>query len=230
MSGKPRLGDILVQAGLLDELQLHMALDEQERWGNRLGTTLVKLGLIDEQELVKALSRKLGVPAVRLEGKRIDPAVLALVPRELAERHACLPLFTKREAGAEVIYFGMEDPGDLTAIDELSFRTGMKVRVVIVAPTQLSETLERSYGRLAAPGQAPARTTQPSDEPGDTKPHLEGVSPPVTAERAVPPPRSPGRVPTRAILQALTQLLLEKEIIGREELLRRIEAVRARED
>ena len=46
MPRQPRLGDILVQAGLIDELQLHTALAEQQRWGNRLGVALVKLGVV----------------------------------------------------------------------------------------------------------------------------------------------------------------------------------------
>jgi type IV pilus assembly protein PilB len=254
----PRLGDILIQAGLIDELQLQTALAEQQQWGNRLGSTLVRLGVIDERELVRALSRKLGVPAVRIDGKEIDPAVLALVPRELAERHACLPLFTKREAGVEVIYVGMEDPGDLAAIDDLSFRTGMKVRPVIVAPSELWETLEQSYAARepatapAATGAAPpAEDTQPElvavERPAARPPARDALLPasgpaagaaagvaagsPTVGSGAAAAPGEAGeraRVPTRAILQALTQLLLEKEIIGREELLRRIESVRGR--
>jgi type IV pilus assembly protein PilB len=258
----PRLGDILVQAGLIDELQLHTALAEQRHWGNRLGVALVKLGMIDEQELLQALSQKLGAPAVRLQGKRIDPAVLALVPRDLAERHACLPLFTKQEAGVEVIYVGMEDPGDLTALDELSFRTGMKVRPVIVAPSELWETLDRSYGRqVEAPSSRPSET--PTD-PGDTAPHLASErsetgdernallprsrepnpapAPPARGSSAPSPDRTQeappkpsaasgtSRVPTRSILRALTQLLLEKELIDRDELLQRIQAVEERSD
>jgi type IV pilus assembly protein PilB len=258
---EPRLGDILVQAGLIDELQLHTALAEQQQWGNRLGVALVKLGMIDEQELLQALSRKLGAPAVRLQGKRIDPAVLALVPRDLAERHACLPLFTKQEAGVEVIYVGMEDPGDLAALDELRFRTGLKVRPVIVAPTELWETLDRSYRRLVETAARPAAT--PTD-PGETAPHLANEGSETADERdallprsqapnpaSVPPtgassarrddrtqeaPPTPssesgsGRVPTRSILRALTQLLLEKELIDRDELLQRIQAVEERSD
>jgi type IV pilus assembly protein PilB len=259
---QPRLGDILVQAGLIDELQLHTALAEQERWGNRLGVALVKLGMIDEQELLRALSRKLGAPAVRLQGKRIDPAVLALVPRDLAQRHACLPLFTKQEAGVEVIYIGMEDPGDLTALDELGFRTGLKVRPVIVAPTELWETLDRSYGGLAEAPEAPQSET-PTD-PADTAPHFVSLgsetrddrdallprskapapvpATPVEGARArsdAPPQEGAAApssgsgaspVPTRSILRALTQLLLEKELIDRDELLRRIQAVEERSE
>ena len=259
---EPRLGDILVQAGLIDELQLHTALAEQQQWGNRLGVALVKLGMIDEQELLQALSQKLGAPAVRLQGKRIDPAVLALVPRDLAERHACLPLFTKQEAGVEVIYVGMEDPGDLAALDELRFRTGLKVRPVIVAPTELWETLDRSYRRLVeAPDARPSGT--PTD-PGETAPHLANAGSETADERNALLPRSwapnpasapptggssarpddrtqespptpssesgTSRVPTRSILRALTQLLLEKELIDRDELLQRIQAVEERSD
>jgi hypothetical protein len=159
-----------------------------------------------------------------------------------------------------VIYIGMEDPGDLNALDELSFRTGLKVRGVMVAPTELWETLDRSYRHVVEDQAAP---DGPPD-PGDTEPHLgAGLEPTEDRDALLPrssAPRSPamtpigrlqpreeeapteapepspeagsapGRVPTRTILRALTQLLLEKEVIGRDELRERIQAVADRED
>jgi hypothetical protein len=261
---------MLVQEGLIDRPDLEAALAQRERFGNRLARTLVGLGLVDEPEMVRVLSRRLGVPAARLEGKRIDPEVLAFLPRELAERHGCLPLFTKREGGVEVLYLGMEEPGDIEAIDEVSFRAGLKVRPVTLAPSQLWSALERSYEveNGEAAGRAPLAET-PIDS-GDTAPLLNGAllradapqsqveltpgapaAPPDPGPAAAPPdllgdgldaageteraPRlgpdgKPRDVPTRTILRAVTQLLIEKQILGREELLERVRALAAREE
>ena len=267
MSRAPRLGEILVQEGLIDAPDLEVALAERERFGNRLARTLVSLGLVEEPELVRVLSRRLGVPAARLEGKRIDPEVLALVPRELAERHGCLPLFTKREGGVEVLYLGMEEPGDLEAIDEVSFRAGLKVRPVTLPPSQLWASLERSYEVEAGSPASGAPLAETPVDSGDTAPLLNGAllqGPPAADVRPAAPPTPPpaapapeappadllseglgegteraprlgpdGKprdVPTRTILRAVTQLLLEKQILRREELLERVRALAARDE
>jgi hypothetical protein len=260
LSRAPRLGEILVQEGLIDAPDLEAALAQRERFGNRLARTLVSLGLVEEPELVRVLSRRLGVPAARLEGKRIDPEVLGLVPRELAERHGCLPLFTKRESGVEILYLGMEEPGDLEAIDEVSFRAGMKVRPVTLPPSQLWASLERSYQVEGASGAGVAPLVETPVDSGDTAPLLNGAllqgapaAPPPPAPEAAPtadllaagpgeageaperaprpgPDGKPRDVPTRTILRAVTQLLIEKQILGREELLERVRALAAREE
>jgi len=272
LSRAPRLGEILIQEGLIDPPDLELALAQRDRFGNRLARTLVSLGLVDEPELVRVLSRRLGVPAARLEGKRIDPEVLALVPRELAERHGCLPLFTKREGGVEILYLGMEEPGDLEAIDEVSFRAGLKVRPVTLPPSQLWATLERSYEIENGGGAGGAPLAETPVDSGDTAPLLNGAllqsgaaapspgkptapvtpPPPASAASEAPPvdllseglgegseaertPRlgpdgKPRDVPTRTILRAVTQLLIEKQILGREELLERVRALAARDE
>ena len=77
MPERPKFGEILVQAGAIDEMQLRAALGEQKRWGQRLGVTLVKMGIIEERDLVRALARQLEIPVVQLEGK----GLISRVPR-----------------------------------------------------------------------------------------------------------------------------------------------------
>ena len=69
MSEKPRVGEILVRAGVIDELQLSSALGEQSRWGRRLGVTLIKMGMVEEGHLVRALAKQLDLPVASLAGK-----------------------------------------------------------------------------------------------------------------------------------------------------------------
>ncbi len=316
MSPRRKLGEVLVEAGLVDEFQLRSALSDQKRWGRPLGITLIKLGFVEEDELVRVLSRQLDVPIVDLHGKRIAPDALGLLPADVAEQYHCVPLFTKREGGRDTLYLGMEDPTDLRALDDLSFRTGMQIRPVLVGPTQLAEAFERYYRSLeysgdGAAGDSLAETPEPGDTaplvftptmPGRTapvagpepalraderlpaavqrppaelgdelefhlddepepeleldeelppavarKPDIPPVSPPPparTAPRTAPqaPPAAaasvacsesrepagsaaaakPREVPTRTILRAVTQLLVDEGIIAREDLMERI--------
>jgi hypothetical protein len=173
MAPKRKLGEILVESGMIDGFQLRSALADQKRWGRPLGVTLVKLGFVDEEELLRMLSRQLDVAIVDLHGKRIAPEALAMLPVEVAEKHRCVPLFKKREAGADVLYLGMEDPTDLAVLDDLAFRTGLKVKPVLVGPTQLTETIERHYHKVEWDEDdegPPTATFETPIEAGDTAP------------------------------------------------------------
>lgn len=148
---RPRVGEILVQAGVIDAEQLRSALGEQARWGRPLGATLIKLGMVDETELVRALAGQLGLPMAKLDGKRIPPDVLALVPKDVAIRSMVIPLFVKRDGGRSFLYLGVEDPGNLEVFDDLAFHTGMEVKTVMVSPSELCEAIDRCYERTAGP-------------------------------------------------------------------------------
>ncbi|MBY0399509.1 hypothetical protein K2X89_04390, partial [Myxococcota bacterium] len=145
MSDRPKVGEILVQAGIIDELQLASALGEQTRWGRRLGMTLIKLGMVQEGHLVRALARQFDMPVASLAGKKIPPEVIALVPAKLAIEHSVVPLFVKKEGRKTQLFLGMEEPSDLGILDDLAFHTGMSIRPVMVGPTELGEAIDRYY-------------------------------------------------------------------------------------
>ena len=161
---RPRVGEILVEAGIIDQFQLRAALGEQTRWGRPLGATLIKLGFVEEPELVRALASQLGLPMATLDGKRIPSEILALVPRDVAEKSMVIPLFVKREGGRSFLYLGVEDPGALEVFDDLSFRTGMEIKPVMVGPSELCEAIDRCYARDAE--SAETRPPSPPVTPG----------------------------------------------------------------
>lgn len=233
MAGKRRLGQMLLDEGLIDELQLTRALGEQKQWGRRLGHALIKLGFVSEEDVVRVLARQLGVPAVRLQGKVVDPEVIERVPRPLARKYRCIPLFVKHEAGFDVLYLGMDDPTDLSALDDLAFRTGERIRPVLVGPLDIEDALLRLYEGTADGLDAKSPFDEAPLEPGDTAPVLTGLpeadSPhPHAAREAAPATGPAGRTEagasTRAILRAVTELLIQKGVIEREELVERIRA------
>ena len=146
MSDKPRVGEILVQAGVIDEMQLAAALGEQARWGRRLGVTLIKMGMVEEGHLIRALAKQLDLPVASLEGKRIADDVVALVPKEVASEYGVMPLFVKRDDRQKgQLFLGMEDPSNLAVLDDLTFRTGMQVLPVMVGPSELGAVIDRYY-------------------------------------------------------------------------------------
>ena len=83
---RKRLGDLLVEAGLITESQLAEALREKAP-GQKLGDALLQRGYITEQQLIEALEFQLGIPHVSLYRYPIDPKATNLVPKEFARRH-----------------------------------------------------------------------------------------------------------------------------------------------
>lgn len=149
MAPRRRLGELLIEAGVLDKERLNKALSEQKHGGQPLGVTLVKLGFVDERALLAVLGKQLDFPVVQLEGRRISPEVLELVPYEIAIKHHCIPLFAGNNGPERELYLGMSDPTDLDAIDDVSFRTGMRICPVLVGYSEIEEAIRRRYKRMS---------------------------------------------------------------------------------
>ncbi len=136
-----RLGELLVRENLISLQQLQKAQDEQKKAGGRIGYHLTKLGFIEESELTNFLSKQYGVPSINLKEFDIDGEVVKLVPKEVAEKHQCIPV---NRAGASLI-LAMSDPSNIYAIDDIKFLTGYNVEVVVASEQAIKEALEKYY-------------------------------------------------------------------------------------
>jgi type IV pilus assembly protein PilB len=137
-----KLGESLLKDNLITPQQLKEALDYQRINGGRLAATLVKLGMLSDEEVTAVLSRQYGVPSVNLDLFEVDPAAVALVPQETAERYSVLPL---SRVGA-TLTLAMVDPTNVFAIDDIKFMTGLSIEPVVVSETALNTVIKRYYG------------------------------------------------------------------------------------
>jgi len=96
-TARSRLGDVLVDARVLTRDQLDRALAEQGSWGGRLGQVLLNLGLLDEQTLASAIARQLGLRLVDLDRLKLPEGVSQLLPLGVAERFGLMPLGRREE-------------------------------------------------------------------------------------------------------------------------------------
>jgi hypothetical protein len=159
----PRLGHLLVRAGVLDPGSLTKGLAEHERTGRPLGMTLVELGFVSEQTLVSTLAHQLGLPVARIAAWPVTAELRELVPAELAERHRCIPLGLKDEGSRRSLYLAMADPSDLEALEAVHAATGRDVRIVLVAPSELDAALARTYRGVES--EADRRPLRDPDDP-----------------------------------------------------------------
>ncbi len=138
-----KLGEILVRENLLTPQQLREALDYQREHGGRLGFNLVKLGLVSDDMVTAVLSRQYGVPSVNLDLFEVDPGVLRLIPREVAEKYSVLPL---SRVGA-TLTLAMVDPTNVFAMDDIKFMTGLNIEPVVVSEAGVQEAIEHYYAQ-----------------------------------------------------------------------------------
>ena len=86
-----RLGDRLLEAGLITPHQLELALREQKRTGRLLGAVLHQLGFVSEQDVASFLAQDAQTPTVNVLKLEIDPALLALIPYDYCKEAVLLP-------------------------------------------------------------------------------------------------------------------------------------------
>ena len=142
-----RLGDLLIERGLLTPSQLKTALRTQEFFGGHLGSILIELGFLDERTLGETLARSAGVryapPDILVD---IPDEVIRVVPAKVAERHKAIPVRIQDKR----LHLAMLNPRDLLSLDEIAYLTGMVVVPYVAPEYRIYEALERYYhiGRL----------------------------------------------------------------------------------
>ncbi|SEU14678.1 GspE/PulE family protein [Paenibacillus sp. NFR01] len=139
---KKRLGDLLVENGIISQEQLEEALVEQRKSKRKLGDLLITQGYITEQQLIEVLEFQLGIPHVSLFKYQIDPAITQIIPESMAKRYQVLPFMKE---GSKLMV-AMADPLDYFAIEDLRMSTGFRIEPAISSRDELSRAIARHYG------------------------------------------------------------------------------------
>jgi len=141
--GRQRLGELLLEAGAVDDTHLKAALMEQRKWGGKLGSLLVDMGFIREEVLVGVLARQLGLPSVDLDAAPIPPRITEHLRLDMAERHGVFPL--KWEKQHKTLWLATSDPSNAEALQELEFAADCKVSPVVAAPSAIDRAIRKHY-------------------------------------------------------------------------------------
>ncbi len=147
MTQKLRLGEALIEAGYIDEMQLQSALGQQKQWGGRLGKALLDLGFVDEATLIKFLSERLKYPAIDLSRSKISETAFEALPKRVAEKYMAVPILIKETPGKKTLALAMADPTDLTALDEIEFVTNYKLEPYVALESSIRKVLG-NYGQV----------------------------------------------------------------------------------
>ncbi|MBI5502981.1 MAG: type IV-A pilus assembly ATPase PilB [Deltaproteobacteria bacterium] len=139
--GEEKLGELLLRERKISLEQLKQAQDEQKRSGTNLGYTLARLGYVSDEDISKFLAQQYNIPAVNLSDYDIDPEIIALIPKEVAQRHKVIPV---QRAGSSLIV-AMADPTNLHAIDDIKFLTAYNVEPVVASEPAIQAAIEKYY-------------------------------------------------------------------------------------
>ncbi len=143
---KPRVGDVLLESGLVTAEQVSKAMVQQRARGGFLGEVLVEMGALKSEKLLEVLSAQLNVPTVDLDYTYGDPLVLDLIPKAKAFSLRAIPLFQVENQ----LTVALPDPNNLNKISELQFVTGKNILPVLALDTDIGRHLSEYYGELDA--------------------------------------------------------------------------------
>ncbi|MEE8484173.1 MAG: ATPase, T2SS/T4P/T4SS family [Nitrospinota bacterium] len=139
---RKRLGDLLVEAGVLTDDQLKKALASQKETRKKLGEAIVGLGFITDEDILNTLAKQLNIEVVNLEELEVDVSLFKNVPEAIARKYTLIPL--KKENNTITVV--MADPLNIFAIDEVAVKTGMDVQVAISTEHQVEMAISKHYG------------------------------------------------------------------------------------
>jgi len=138
---RKKIGECLIQAGLITEEDLQIALAEHKRTGERVGAVLVRLNFATEKQITKALAYQLGFPYTSLVDEPPDPAAIILIPKDVALKRVCVPVKLEKN----LLTVAMSDPLLFSLVQDLEFQTGYRIKQVVATRTDILEAIETGY-------------------------------------------------------------------------------------
>jgi hypothetical protein len=221
-----RIGDLLVKAGVITDLQLKAALAEQSQWGGKLGDILVRMEFITEEVLVRALSKQTGIARADLSGEP-DRQAIARIPADVAEEFNMVPLGLSDEG--RVLIVAMSDPGNVMVTDHLRSLTSCRIEAQLAGASAIRHAIARWYRgeELSGDDSSMRIVNNSGDSVVTVKGEAEaknGRDAKAARASALEVLRAMEETQRRSVaaLKAMVELLIEKGVFSREEYLLRV--------
>lgn len=153
-----RIGEILIEHGVLTQEKLKAALARQKEEPRRLiGELLIEMGFVTEEDIVVALATQFNIPYLPVSNFVMDEAIARLIPKELIQKYLCIPL----DRIGNLLTVVIADPTNEAAIKEIESETKCKVQVFVATASEIMSMIDHYYGLNALP-QSESKTAQVS--------------------------------------------------------------------
>lgn len=146
---KIRLGDCLLQKGMINEEQLSQALIKQKETGSKLGETIVDMGFVSENDMIDVLVEQLGIEYVDVRKIKIDESAAKLLKEDFLRKNSLIPIGYDPLL-PNVLRVAMADPMDIIIIDDISIITNMQVDPVLSTKAQINMVIDKMFGATQA--------------------------------------------------------------------------------
>jgi type IV pilus assembly protein PilB len=163
---RKKLGECLIQAGLITEDDLQAALAEHKRTGERLGAVLVRLNLATERQIAKALAYQLGFPYLNLAENPPDTTTVTLIAKDVALKRSCVAVRLDKN----LLTVAMADPLLFSLVQDLEFQTGYRIKQVVATRADILEAIAAGYPDKALMRTSSPQAGVPAPRPGAREP------------------------------------------------------------
>jgi len=136
-----RLGEMLLEAGVIDQFQLESALSMQRNLGGRIGSALVKLGYLPEDTILEFLESQEKYSRVSLQDLEVPEQLMRLLATDRMLELMVIPIELRKSGNEKLLRVAMTDPTNLKLIDDLQFATGCKVIPVLAVEAEISQAI-----------------------------------------------------------------------------------------
>jgi type IV pilus assembly protein PilB len=136
-----KLGELLIESGLLTPHGLNDALERHKKTGRRIGEALIEMKLVSEEEIAFALAMQLKIPFIDLKDYPIESNAIDCVPEEVCQKYVCIPLSMKNN----ILNVAMADPLNLNIMKDLQFITGYNIHPAISTRVQITDSLQKHF-------------------------------------------------------------------------------------
>lgn len=165
---KVRVGDLLVEKGIITQEQLMMALDEQKRSGRKFGRAVIDLGFVSEDQLLLEMSTHFAMPYIDISRFQFDSEITRRLPESIARRYRAIILMEEQDQ----YFVGFVDPLDILAVDEVQRSLKKNIVAAFVKEQEVLNAIDRIYRRTE---QIASIAGELDDELGETDLDLESL-------------------------------------------------------
>lgn len=141
MAERKKLGDLLKEAGLIDDFQLEAALSHQRNWGGKLGSIIVELEFAREEDIARVIADKLRIPYANLFEPEISADTVSILKPEIAKKFGVMPV----KKDGKSLTLAMSDPMDIDTMDNIRFNTGMTIKPVLSMASEIKDAIRKYY-------------------------------------------------------------------------------------
>ena len=138
---KKKLGQVLLESGIVSDEQLQLALSSQRKSRKRLGETLVQLDICSENDIAAALSTQLGIQLLNLKNTPVEPVAIEFIPEKVARKHLIMPISVEEKE----LHVAMADPLSYEAFEDVRFASGFTIKPYVATKSDIIWAIDHQY-------------------------------------------------------------------------------------